>query len=117
MSTERNDFGTSFIIFAGSTKTFTLTIKDPDTGLVFNLSNTTDFDTGEVKIIKPDGTIITTVAIVYSNRTDGEVQFEILAADATNANAGNWKGELELSNDSAVVIEQQAFNFNIIESQ
>ena len=58
MSTERNDFGTSFIIFAGSTKTFTLTIKDPDTGLVFNLSNTTDFDTGEVKIIKPDGTII-----------------------------------------------------------
>ena len=116
MSTVRTDYGVLLEMFVGSNKTFSLTIKDPDTGLAFNMSDTTEFNTGQVKIIKPDATVITTVSITYFDRPNGIIQFTILAADAINTNAGNWKGEVELSTDVPVVFEQQAFNFNILES-
>jgi hypothetical protein len=116
MSVERQDYGTLLEMFVGTTKTFILTIKDPDTGLAFDMSDTAVFNTGQVKIIQPDGTIIVTVAITYTDRPNGEVEFTIVAATAINTNAGNWKGEVELSNDDPIVIEQQAFNFNILES-
>lgn len=116
MSVVRKDFGTELEMFVGSTKTFQLVVNDPDTGNPINMSDTAVFATGEFKIVKPGGDIITTVAITYGDRPNGRVDFTILATVATNANAGNWEGNLELSDNIPVIIEQQRINFNIIES-
>lgn len=116
MSTTRIDYGTLLDIFAGTTKLFTLIVTDPVTGDPKNLSDTSVFNTGRVKIVKPDTTIIATLSITYSDRPNGEIEFTVTSADATNANAGNWVGNMELENDSAQIVEQQHFNFNIIEN-
>jgi len=116
MSTTRIDYGVLFEILAGSTKIFQFTVIDPETGQAKDLTDTSTFDTGQVKIVKPDNTIITTVTVTYTDRINGIVQFTVPATDANNANAGNWIGELELSNTTPLVVEQQFFNFNILES-
>jgi len=116
MSTTRTDFGVILEMLVGSTKVFEFTIIDPATGTAKNLSDTAVFATGEVKIVKPDNTVIVTVVITYTDRPNGVVEFTISSATAINANAGNWIGELELSNNVPLVIEQQFFNFNILES-
>jgi len=115
MSLRRRDHGLTFDVFVNSTKTFQLIIENPD-GTVRDLSNTTTFADGRVKIVKPDTTVIATYAISYIDRLNGIVEFISLAADNTVANSGNWTGDLELDNDTAQVIDQQVFNFNIIES-
>ena len=52
-----------------------------------------------------------------SDRTAGLVKFTVSGTDqATLANAGNWIGELEYFNVSAVKIDQQFFNMVIKES-
>jgi len=116
MSTVRKDFGTILEMNAGSTKKFTLTVNDPDTGLAVNMSDTAVYATSQFKIVKPGGTLIATVSVTYLDRTNGKVEFTILAVDATNANAGNWEGDLEFSDNSPKVIDQQQINFNIKES-
>ena len=116
MSTTRIDYGTLLEIFAGTTKLFTLIVKDPVTGLPEDLSDTAVFNTGRVKIIRPDTTIVATLSITYSDRPNGEIEFTVTSTAATNANAGNWVGNMELENDSAQIVEQQNFNFNIIEN-
>ncbi len=116
MSTTRIDYGVTFEISAGTTKIFQFTVIDPETGQPKDLSNTTTYDTGQVKIYKPDNTVIATLAVTYTDRPNGEVQFTVTATEATNANAGNWIGDLELSNDTPLIVEQQFFNFNILES-
>ncbi len=116
MSTTRIDYGTTLEIFAGTTKTFTLIVNDPVTGLPKDLSDTAVFDSGNVKIFKPDGTVIVTLTVTYSDRPNGEIQFTVTSATATNANAGNWIGNMELLNNGAVIVEQQLFNFNILEN-
>lgn len=116
MSTTRIDYGVTFEISAGTTKIFQLTVIDPETGNAKDLSNTSTYDTGEVKIYKPDNTIIGTLAITYIDRPNGKVQWTVTPTEASNTNAGNWIGDLELSNDTPLIIEQQFFNFNILES-
>ncbi len=116
MSTTRIDYGVVFEISAGTTKIFQFTVIDPETGDPKDLSNTTTYDTGEVKIYKPDNTVIATLTVSYTDRPNGEVQFTVTSTEATNANAGNWIGDLELSNDTPLIVEQQFFNFNILES-
>lgn len=116
MSTRRIDYGVTFEISAGSTKIFQFTVIDPVTGTAKNLSDTTIFATGQVKIYKPDNTIIGTLTVSYTDRVNGIIQFTVTATEATNANAGNWIGDLELSNDVPLIVEQQFFNFNILES-
>jgi len=103
-------------IFVGTSKTFALTVIDPDTGTAKDLTSVTTFDTGNFKILKPDGTNIVTVAITYADRANGLVTFVILSATTILANAGNWIGELELLNTSSDTVDQQKVNFNILES-
>lgn len=121
MSVNREDFGTEYVVFAGTTKTLEAIIIDPDTGSNKDLTNSGIYATGIAKIYQPDGTQIgADMAISYGDATDrlaGLVTFTILASSqTTNTNAGNWIGEIELSNSSPLVVEQQKFNMVIKES-
>lgn len=117
MSTNREDFGVTLEITAGTTKQFEVTITDPDTNQAVDMQDTAVYNSGSVKIYQPDGTLITSgVGVSFTDRANGIVTFTILAAVAVNANAGNWIGEIEFSNQTPTVIDQQKFNFNIIES-
>ena len=119
MSVNREDFGTRFDVTAGTTKTLELTIIDPDTGVFKDLTDTNVYTTGIVKIYQPDGTAVGTDMTVNfgATRSTGVIKFTISGTDqATNANAGNWIGEIEFSNVTPVKIDQQKFNMNIIES-
>jgi len=116
MSLNRIDYGLVYNILVGSEKPFTTTINDPDTGSGLDMSDTTTYATGVVKIIQPDGTILATVAITFTDRPNGTVTWTILDTTTVLANAGNWVGNLEISSDVPKIIEQVNFNFNIIES-
>jgi len=117
MSVNREDFGITFEITVGTTKTFQLTILDPDTNLAVDMTDINVYATGVVKIYKPDGTLIDSgTNVSFTDRANGIVSFTILASITTSANAGNWIGEIEFSNITPVIIDQQKFNFNIIES-
>ncbi len=116
MSTRRTEYETNLDMYVGTTKIFTLVVKDPVTALPKDLTNTAVYNSGNVKIYKPDGTIIVTVTVTYSDRANGEIEFTIVAATAVLANAGNWIGNMELINDAAVIVEQQNFGFNILEN-
>ncbi len=116
MSTTRIDYGVKFDISAGTTKIFQFTVIDPETGQAKDLSDTGTYATGEAKIYMPDGTIIGTLTITFTDRPNGIVQFTVTPTEANNTNAGNWIGDLELSNTGADIVEQQFFNFDILES-
>jgi len=116
MSTTRIDYGVTFEISSGTTKIFQFTVINPETGQPKDLTDTSTYATGVAKIYKPDSTIIGTLTISYTDRANGIVQFTVTPTEATNANAGNWIGDLELSNTTPLIIEQQFFNFNILES-
>lgn len=116
MSIRRIDYEVTLEIFAGTRKDFELVIEDPSTGEAKDLSDTNTYNDGNVKIVKPDGTIITTVSITYNDRPNGIVGFTIDETVATNDNAGNWIGNVELINNVPKTIDQQLFNFNILEN-
>jgi len=116
MSTTRIDYGVKFDISAGTTKIFQFTVIDPETGQAKDLTDTNTYATGQVKIYKPDNTIIGTLAVTFVDRLNGLIQWTVTPTEASNANAGNWIGDLELSNTTPVIIEQQFFNFDILES-
>lgn len=116
MSTTRIDYGVTFEISAGTTKIFQFTVIDPETGQPKDLSDTATYDDGDVKIYKPDATIIGTLTITYTDRPNGIIQFIVTPTEANNTNAGNWIGDLELINTTPDIVEQQFFNFNILES-
>tara|TARA_R110002126_G_scaffold280469_2_gene427948 strand:+ start:278 stop:637 length:360 start_codon:yes stop_codon:yes gene_type:complete len=118
MSTNREDFGTTFTIHTGTTKTLELTILDPDTGLAKSLSDTNVYATGVVKIYQPDGTLLgSSMNVTFTDRANGVITFTVSGTDqGVIANAGNWIGEVEFSNINPVKIDQQKFNVNIIES-
>lgn len=117
MSIRMGDYGDTLEIFAGTTKQFTITITDPTTGSAIDMSDTVVYASGIFKILKPDFTQIgTNVSISFSSRAAGQIQFTITSTIAAVSNAGNWIGELEISNATPVVIDQQRFNFNIIQS-
>ena len=103
-------------IKSGSRATLELTVQDSN-GTAKNLSNTVTYATGVWKVWKPDGTLIINGAIIFSDRTNGVVTYALSAADTAITNAGNWTGEVELLNSSAVISEQtKSFNFTIEES-
>jgi len=103
-------------IKSGSRATLELTVQD-SSGTAKNLSNTVTYATGVWKVWKPDGTLIINGAIIFSDRTNGVVTYALSAADTAITNAGNWTGEVELLNSSAVISEQtKSFNFTIEES-
>ena len=117
MSTVRTDFGVTFDVHVGVTKTLEFTIIDPDTGSAKDLTDTAIYATGTVQIFKPDGTQIgTDMTVTYTTRASGIVQFTVIDTSHTlAANAGNWYGIIELSNTTPKVVEKQKFNINIIE--
>ena len=103
-------------IKSGSRATLELTVQD-SSGTAKNLSNTVTYATGVWKVWKPDGTLIINGAITFSDRTNGVVTYTLSASDTAIANAGNWTGEVELLDSSAVISEQtKSFNFTIEES-
>ena len=103
-------------IKSGSRATLELTVQD-SSGTAKNLSNTVTYSTGVWKVWKPDGTLIINGAITFSDRTNGVVTYALSAVDTAITNAGNWTGEVELLNSSAVISEQtKSFNFTIEES-
>jgi len=118
MSVRREDFGTTFDVHAGTTKTLQLTILDPDTGSAKSLTDTSVYASGVVKIYKPDGTLVgSSMSVTFSDRANGVIIFTVSGTDqATNTNAGNWIGEIEFSNVTPLKIDQQFFNINIKES-
>jgi len=115
MSTVRTSYPLLFEIFVGSEKTFLTTITDPDTSEAVDLSNTSTFATGNFKIVKPDDTIITTISISYTSRASGVISFTVPNTVTTILNAGNWIGNVQLLDSTSKIIEQQIFNFNILE--
>ena len=107
---------TEFRVKAGSLISLQLTITN-DAGTAKNLSNTVNYNTGKWKVWKPDGTLIIDGALTYDNRSNGIVTYSLSATDTAIANAGNWEGEVELYNNSGVIVEQtESFSFVIEES-
>lgn len=105
-----------FIVKVGSRSQVVLTITD-SAGVKKNLSDTNTYSTAKWKVWKPDGTLIIDGTAVYSDRVNGEISYDLLAADTVVANEGIWAGEVELLNISSVMTEQsETFNFTIEES-
>lgn len=114
MSLVRTQFDTLLEIFVGSEKTFFVTITDPITGEAVDLTSTTAFATGNMRIIKPDDTVITTISISYTSRSTGVISFTVPDTVTIIGNAGNWIGNVQLLDDTSTITEQQVFNFNIL---
>ena len=116
MSQNLTPRNTEYRVKVGSRATLELTVQD-STGTAKNLSNTVTYASGVWKVWKPDGTQIINGAVTYSDRTNGKITYALSATDTAIANAGNWSGEVELLNSSAVMSEQtKSFNFTIEES-
>lgn len=118
MSTRRQDFGVTFTVNVGTTKSLQLTILDPDTGLAKDLSSNTVYAGSTVKIYKPDGTQVgATINATFSNRANGIMLFTVSGtSQATLANAGNWIGEIAFTNNGGLTVDQQQFNIDIKQS-
>lgn len=117
----REDYGVTYEVFVGTTKTLEAIITDPDTGEAKPLTDTAIYASGVAKILKADDTQVgADMTISYGDaaqRATGLVTFTVLASSQTlAANAGNWKGEIELSNSTPLVVDQQRFNIKIIGS-
>jgi hypothetical protein len=115
MSVRRQDFGVTFTVHAGTTKTLELTILDPDTGSAKSLTDTNVYSSGVAKIYRPDGTQVgINMTVTYSDRANGKVYFTVSSGSQTaSANAGNWIGEIEFINSASLVVDQQSFNIDI----
>jgi len=114
MSQVRTQYDTLLEMFVGSEKPFFMTITDPTTGEPVDLSSETDFATGNMRIIKPDDTVITTISISFTDRTNGVISFTVLDTVSVIANAGNWIGNIQIVNSVSKITAQQVFNFNIL---
>jgi len=115
MSLRRTDYGGTFEMNVGSTKTFTPFIED-ENGNQQSFESVVTYATVDVVIYKPDGTVISTIVGSYADRRNGKISFTVPANVATLENAGNWIGEVILKNNIPEVIDQRKFNFNILES-
>ena len=118
MSTRRQDFGVTFTVNVGTTKSLQLTILDPDTGLAKDLSSNTVYAGSTVKIYKPDGTQVgATINATFSNRSNGIMLFTVSGtSQATLANAGNWIGEIAFTNNGGLTVDHQQYNIDIKQS-
>ena len=117
MSQVYSDFGAVYEIYAGTTKQFSTVPIDPATGVAQDMTNTVTFATGYVDIVQADGTIIqANIPITYEVRTAGTSYVTWTAGPFTNNQAGNWMAFIKYVNASSTVIDQQKFNFKILES-
>lgn len=117
LSIRRAEIQPTFTIFVGTEKNLELTVIDPDTNNAKDLVDTNVYATGVAKIYKPDGTQVGgDMTITFEDRANGIVSFIVTATHTALANAGNWYGEIEFSNTTPQVIDQQIFGIDIIES-
>jgi len=78
LSVNREDFGVEYEVTAGTTKTLTATLIDPDTGTAQVMTDTNVFNTGIVKIYKPDGTTVgSSMNINFYDRANGLIKFTV----------------------------------------
>ena len=105
-----------FIVKVGSKKTISLTLTD-DTGTIINMSSSATYNTGKWKVWKPDGTLLINGSVIFLDRTNGVISYDLVAADTVTANAGVWEGEVEILNDDpSIEIQSNTFTFTIEES-
>lgn len=102
-------------IVSDGKKIFRVTILDASNNAQ-DLTALNIFSTGVFKILAGDFTFIDSVPISYFDRPNGIIEFEIDESIATNENAGNWNGKIELINENGKKVAQQYLNFNIRES-
>lgn len=119
MSTIRTDYGVTFDVSVGVTKTLEIVITDPDTGENKLLTDTDIYHSGIARILKPDGTQIgNNMNISFGEEADRDISLVSFIVHSNShtlpENAGNWVGEIEIHNLSMIAIEKQKFNLNII---
>jgi len=107
---------TEYRIKVGSRASVYINILDSN-GDTKSLADTALYSSAKWKVWKPDGTLIINGDCSFSDRAIGEISYALTALDTALANAGNWEGEVEIKNSSAVMTEQtKTFNFTIEES-
>ena len=105
-----------YLVKVGARSQVVLNITD-SVGVKKDLSDTSTYATAKWKVWKPDGTLIINGSATYTNRTNGEVSYNLTETDTVITNAGIWAGEVELFNTSGIMTEQsETFNFTIEES-
>ena len=98
----------------GSTNALQFNIYD-DTGTSLkDLSNTSTYATGKLKVWKTDGTLVIDGAITFTTRASGLVTYGLATADTVTANAGKWEGEIELLSTDGTTITLTTDTFTFI---
>lgn len=117
MSMRREQIDPLFTVFVGTQKNLELTVLDPDTNLPKDLVDANVYATGIAKIFKPDGTQVgANMSVTFEDRANGVISFIVLDTHTVIGNAGNWYGEVEFSNITPKIIDQQQFAIDIKES-
>lgn len=102
-------------VFAGTTKTFTTIVEDPSTGQIEDISDDQIYTTGFAEISRPDGSLLGTVNITYTDRANGIVTWTV-ESDITNSyNVGNWLVNVKFYNILDQKINELEASFNILE--
>lgn len=98
----------------GSTNALQFNIYD-DTGTSLrNLSNTSTYNTGKLKVWKPDGTLVIDGAVTFTDRVNGLVTYGLTSTDTATTNAGKWEGEIELLSTDGTTVTLQTDTFSFI---
>lgn len=114
MSQIRTQFDATLEIKVGTVKVMSLTIEDPETGGVVDLSDTDTYDDGNFRIREPDKTLIADIQFIYLDRPGGVIEFTVNTTVTTIENAGNWEGIVQFININDIIIDQRTINFNIL---
>jgi len=104
-----------YTIKVGSTNALQFNIYD-DTGVnLRDLSNTSTYASGTLRVWKPDGTLVINGAITFTTRASGLVTYGVSSSDSVAANAGKWYGEIQMkSNDgTTITLQTDTFSFHI----
>lgn len=112
MSVVRSDFNTLIEIFKNSVKTILFTFKD-ENGEAIDMSSSIIYNSGIVTITYPDNITIGTVSVTFADRSNGIVTFP--TSTTINQITGKWKGHMEIKNSDSTIVEQQDFNFNVMQ--
>lgn len=117
MSTVRRDYGAVQEIYVGTTKAFTVTVIDPETGAPKDLTNATIYHTARFRILDASFREIgEVVPVTFEDRNAGTIQYVIPPSVTVSENAGNHIGNIEFLNIDDELIDQQLVNFNILEN-
>jgi len=117
MSTIRRDYNALQEIYVGTTKAFTSTIIDPDTGEPKDLRDGSIYHTARFRILDPSyNEIGMHIPVTFEDREHGMIQYVIPTDITVSENAGNWIGNIEFLNINGEIIDQQLVNFNILDN-